>query len=154
MVWRFVSSWTGTLLAFVAVALWWALQSLPTSGYYFRASSMVVPDVPVSADVVLLVDREIVRPVYGEWVVTVRRYTGHGWTLACPPARGASDYSPQAALPQPLTLDWWTEGQCNITEPGRYFISTTWKFHPRRLPGTRRTAPLVSNVFTVAEVEG
>ena len=49
---RFLKTWTGTWLVFLAVAMWWALQSLPTSGYYFRASSMVVPDVPVSADVV------------------------------------------------------------------------------------------------------
>jgi hypothetical protein len=132
--------------------MWWAAQVLPTAAFWFDARTMVVPDAPLSADVVLVVDREIKRAVYGRWTVTVRRQTEDGWTLACPPSRGSSDYNPKASLPDALTLDWWTDGQCAISEPGRYFITTTWTFEPRRLPGTRTTAPLVSNVFTIAEV--
>ena len=153
MVWGIVTSWTATVTAFLAVALWWALQVFPAASFYYEARSMIVPDLPHGADVVMLVDREVKRPVYGRWTVTVRRYEGGGWVMACAPARGSSDYSPQASLPDPLTLDWWTEGQCEITEPGRYFITTTWAFEPRRLPGTRRSVPLVSNVFAIAEIE-
>ena len=153
MVWRIVTGWKVTLFSFMAVAAWWAIQVFPTASFYFTANHMMVPDSPQGADVVLFVDREVKRPVYGRWTVTVRRYEGNGWALACPPARGSSDYFPQASLPDPLTLGWWTDGQCSITEPGRYFITTTWAFKPRRLPGTRQSRPLVSNVFTIAEVE-
>ena len=153
MVWRIVTGWKATLAAFLAVAAWWALQVFPTASFYFTANHMMVPDSPQDADVVLFVDREVKRPVYGRWTVTVRRYEGEGWSLACPPSRGSSDYFPQASLPDPLTLAWWTDGQCTISEPGRYFITTTWSFEPRRFPGTRQSAPLVSNVFTIAEIE-
>jgi hypothetical protein len=151
---RFLRSWLGTWLAFVAVAMWWALQTLPTSNYWFEASNMLVPDVPRGGDVVLTVEREIKRPVYGDWVVTVRRYENGGWTLACSPSRGSGDYLPKAELPDVLTLEWWTEGQCSISEPGLYFITTTWKFYPRGLPGARRTSPLISNIFSIQEVAG
>ena len=153
MVWRIVTGWKVTLVSFLAVASWWALQVFPTASFYFTANHMMVPDSPQGADVVLFVDREIKRPVYGRWTVTVRRYEGEGWSLACPPARGSSDYFPQASLPDPLTLAWWTDGQCEISDPGRYFITTTWAFEPRRLPGVRQSLPLVSNVFTVAEID-
>lgn len=150
---RALTSWKATIASFLVMLAMWAMFTLPRADYWFVAHTMVVPDVPAGAEVVLLVDREIRRKIYGRWTVTVRRVENGGWMLHCPPAYGSGDYHTQAVLPNPLTLAWWTEGQCDITEPGMYFISTTWAFDPDWLPGTRRTPPLVSNVFTVAEVE-
>jgi hypothetical protein len=112
---------------------------------------MVVPDSVVGSDTVLLVDREIHRPVYGDWTVTVRKHVGDGWVLHCV-ATGGSDYSPLASLPDPLTLDWWTLDQCPDMTAGTYFITTTWAFRPPWLPGYRRSPPLVSNAFRVMEI--
>jgi hypothetical protein len=143
--------WNVTLGALLAVVLWWAASVLPPSSFWFVARSMVVPDSVVGSDTVLLVDREIRRPVYGDWTVTVRKHVGDGWVLHCV-ATGGSDYSPLASLPDPLTLDWWTLDQCQDLTAGTYFITTTWAFRPPWLPGYRRSPPLVSNAFRVMEI--
>jgi hypothetical protein len=88
--------WNVTLGALLAVVLWWAASVLPPSSFWFVARTMVVPDSVVGSDTVLLVDREIRRPVYGDWTVTVRKHVGDGWVLHCV-ATGGSDYSPLAA---------------------------------------------------------
>ena len=150
---RALRTWKAAIAAFVFMVVWLAALNLPRADYWFVPISMIVPDVPHEGDVILFVEREIRRPAVGRWVVTVRRATEGGWTLHCPPAHGQSDYKPDSIFPEPLTLEWWTEGQCSVTEPGRYFISTTWWFDPDWLPGERRTPPLVSNVFTVTEVD-
>ena len=154
MVWRLATSWAATIAMLFIVLGWWAMQVFPPATYYFEARHMIVPDAPTGAGVVLFVDRDIHRPVFGRWTVTVRRQAGEGWVQACAPAHGSNNYLPESVLPDPLTLEWWTEGQCSLTEPGRYFITTTWAFEPRRLPGTRRSAPLVSNVFAIVDIEG
>jgi hypothetical protein len=152
MVRRVVRSWSFAWVSLLAVAIWWGASMLPTSGYWFRADSMLVPDMPVGDDVVMIVDREIRRPVYGTWTVTVRQQQGEeGWRLYCI-ARGETDYTPLATLPDPVTLNWWTEGGCDDLEAGTYFVTTTWAFRPTWLPGHRRTRPLVSNSFRVLEV--
>lgn len=152
MVRRVIQSWGFGLLSLLAVAIWWAANVLPTANYWFETSTMLVPDAPLGEPLVLIVDREIKRPVYGEWTVTVRRQQDGGWHLECI-ARGSGDYLPQATLPTPLTLEWWTEGQCSIRRAGTYFVTTTWAFRPLGVPGYRRSAPLVSNAFRVLEVE-
>lgn len=163
MVWRTLKSWTFAWGAAFAVAGWWILQVLPTASWYFDAKAMLVPDAPLGDPVVMAVDREIHRPIHGTWIVTVRKQegcnegvcenpgTGGGWVVYCN-AIGESDYTPRASLPDPLDLEWWTDGQCRLDEPGRYFITTTWRFYPPGLPGNRRTRPLVSNAFRITEV--
>jgi hypothetical protein len=114
---HWASRWSVTLGALMAVVLWWAASVLPPSSFWFVARSMVVPDSVVGSDTVLLVDREIRRPVYGDWTVTVRKRAGDGWVLHCV-ATGGGDYSPLASLPDPLTLDWWTLDQCPGSDRG------------------------------------
>jgi hypothetical protein len=153
MVRRIVKTWGFAWLMFFAVIAWWASHVLPTSRYWFIAESMVIPDAPVGDDVLMIVNRTIKRQVFGEWTVTVRAQQENGWSIYCV-ARGESDYSPLAVLPDPLTLDWWTYGQCEPPPPGTYFVTTTWAFSPAWIPGPRRTPPLVSNSFRVLEVDG
>lgn len=156
---KIVRSWSFAFIMLAAVAVWWGLKALPPASFWFRASTMIIPDVPAGDDVILLVDRQIHRPVYGEWTTTLRQQTSpQEWQLVCV-ARGDSDYDVRAALPSSTTLDWWTGGQCENPGPGTYFLTTTWTFFPDALPGIplpngRRTPPLVSNAFRVLDVEG
>lgn len=148
---RATTSWAGTIGALLAVLIWWAASVLPPSTYFFRTGPMLIPDTVIGADVVLIVDRQIRRNVYGRWTVTVRRQQDDGWLLHCV-ATGESDYSTAAVLPSPLTLDWWTLDQCPDLPTGTYFVTTSWAFYPPFLPGYRRSQPLVSNAFRVLEV--
>ena len=152
MVRRLIASWTFGWVALLAVAIWWAASVLPTSRWWFEATTMLIPDTPSGEPIIMVVDREIKRPVYGSWTVTVREQGEGGWALQCV-ASGSGDYHPNAILPDPLTLDWWTDGQCDTLGPGTYFVTTTWAFRPRGVPGYRRSPPLVSNAFRVLEVE-
>jgi hypothetical protein len=152
MVWQLISSWLTAWLAALAVALWWGLHIFPRSEHWAEFRSMVIADAPVGDSVVMSVDRSIYRPVFGEWVVVVRRQRDDGWAVYCT-AQGQSDYQPDAVFPYPLTLNWWTEGQCSLNNPGLYFVTTTWTFYPGWVAGPRVSPPLVSNTFRIVEVE-
>lgn len=152
MVQTVAKSWTFAIIMFVAVASWWALQVLPPASWWHDAESMVASDAELGDPVILYVNREIKREVPGEWEVTLRRKSGDGWVIVCV-APGTSYYRPNSALPSPLTLDWWTAGQCAPPAPGLYFVSTIWTFDPTWLPGQRKTSPLVSNTFRIFEDE-
>jgi len=151
MVRRVIHSWPAIWVSFLAVALWWCLHLLPRATFWYEARAMIVADAPVGGDVVMAVDRTIHRDVFGEWAVIVRHQTERGWATYCA-AEGATDYDPRATLPEPLTLSWWTDGGCTINDPGLYFVTTTWMFHPEWAVGARISTPLVSNTFRVVEV--
>ena len=128
-------------LAFKAAVIFW-----PAS-WWFEVRRVLVFDAIAGAEVLMEVDREIHRPFLANWFVVVRRYNDGAWEVVCT-ADGSADYRPEAALPDPLTLDWWTQGACPSLPPGRYLVSTIWT-----IPG-RRTLPdkvvqTASNVFTV-----
>jgi len=151
MVRRLVSSWIFTWAAFLCVGAWWALHVLPRAEHWVQFGNMVVADVPLGDSVIMDVDRIIRRAAFGEWTVVLRRQQASGWNVHCT-AEGQGDYFPGAALPDPLTLEWWTEGQCEPKLPGLYFITTTWTFYPEWVAGPRVSLPLVSNTFRVVEV--
>lgn len=148
MVLRAVKSWTMALSMFAAVLLWWILAVLPTSTWWFEAHSLAIPDSVYGEEIILDVERDIHRQVSGEWTVVVRRLRDGGWSQYCV-ARGTSDYVPGARLPEPLTLDWWTEGRCSRLSPGTYIVTTSWVFEPRFTPTDRASPPLTSNPFRV-----
>ena len=152
MVRRIVNSWIVIWVALMLVATWWGLHIFPRSGHWVEFRSMVVADAPLGDPVIMQVDRTIHRPTFGDWHVVVRRQLAGGWGIDCT-ASGASDYFPGSALPDPLTLEWWTEGQCALTQPGLYFVTTTWTFRPEWVAGPRVSPPLVSNTFRIVEVE-
>jgi hypothetical protein len=125
-----------------------ARAAFPTD-WWFDARSMAVQDVASGAPVVLSVDRIIRRPFVGQWSVNVRRATDSGgWEIICA-ATGGGSYRPDAALPEPLTLDWWTNGQCTDLPPGQMYITTVW-WLDMVVFGAIPTPALESNVFTVA----
>lgn len=87
-------------------------------------------------------DRTIRRPFSGEWSAIVRRKRGKHWVVNCT-AFGMGDYRPDAALPDPLTLDWWTDGACSVLQAGTYLLTTSWVLYPAYLP--RKVVQITSN---------
>lgn len=152
MVQAIAKSWSFAIIMFISVASWWALQVLPPALWWYDAKSMIASDAKLGEPVVMYVDREIKRPVFGEWDVILRRRFEDGWVIVCV-APGTSYYRPNSSMPRPLTLDWWTADQCRPDAPGLYFVSTIWTFDPAWLPGKRKTSPLVSNTFRIFQNE-
>lgn len=142
-----VFGWLGTALALVAFGVYLVWHLWPASWWY-SVRSVVVFDSVVGADVLMSVDRQIHRAFTAEWDVLVRRKKddGSGWVIVCQ-ARGRSNYRPDAILPDPLTLAWWTGGQCPTPPAGRILVSTIWTIDA----GAGRTKAVVaeSNFFTI-----
>ena len=153
MVQRVLRSWIFAWVAFWLVAGWWAVNSLPPASYWFAPQAMIVADVDFGEPIVIHVDRDIKHEVLARWYVTIRQFDGEGWQAFCT-ANGQATYSPEARLPEPLTLSWWTDGNCGALPPGQYVAVTSWVLEPIWSVGTRRTSPMTSNVFEVRGIGG
>jgi len=107
------------LVVFMVAQVW-------PSSWWMDVRRVLVFDGIAGAEIVMSVDREINRPFIADWAVAVRRQADRGWVVHCA-ATGQSRYNVDSVLPDPLTLDWWTDGKCQkITIPGQYRISTIW----------------------------
>ena len=92
----------------------------------------------------LKVDRTIHHPIHMSFIVRVQKRGLNGWTDDCTaPEVGPILYQPDAELPDPITLDWWTWGACVELPEGPARIVTTWIPEPNGL----------SPVTVVSEVE-
>lgn len=131
--------WLLTLLL-LPIQLW------PPS-YWFEVRSVLVSSVKQGDPVTMVVERNIKRPFRGDWDVTIRQWDGAGWVTYCN-ANGASNYRPDARFPVPLTLKWWTDGQCTNFDNGRYKVTTTWRVLDIPLIQDR-VITVDSNVFEV-----
>jgi hypothetical protein len=80
---------------------------------------------------ILHVDRTIKRPVNMEFTVRVMQRGPNGWIDTCAMNSGVIRYSPDAALPDPVTLDWWSWSECATLPAGEARIVTTWVPEPR-----------------------
>ena len=74
----------------------------------------------------LWVDREIHRPIYMAASVRVMQPTPRGMQQVCIADGPTILYRPEAVMPQPVDLDWWTWGHCPMLPEGRTVIETTW----------------------------
>ena len=142
-----IASWPLVVLACAYLLFRAATAAWPAS-WWLTVDRVAVFDTLVPAEIVLFVDRAIHRPFVGEWSVLVRRFDEGEWTIVCA-ASGVSDYRPDAALPDPLTLDWWTNGQCGTPSPGRYLISTIWTIKGEQYGLPDKVVQALSNVFEV-----
>lgn len=136
------------------VAAYWIAYFVPPVSWWLKPGIMIIPDVQVGEQVFLQYSREIRRPFDGDWRATLRSFQEEeqGWKTVCT-ATGGALYVPDAVLPRPLTLEWWTEGACSsdVLPAGYAQITTVWLIHTP-LPGTRRVVTH-SNVFRVFEEE-
>ena len=143
---RFLSGWGAFALAGVWLA-WLAVVHFWPAAFWLDVRRVVVFDAPAGAEVLMEVDRVIHREFIADWSAVVRRWEDGGWVVECV-GRGKSDYRPENALPDSVTLRWWTGGTCQTLEPGRYFISTIWTIRGNySLPD--KVVQAASNVFTV-----
>ena len=74
----------------------------------------------------LWVDRTIYLPVHMSYAVRVMERTPQGWREFCEAQGGPFLYQPDAILDQPVTLAWWTGGECDALPDGPARIVTTW----------------------------
>jgi hypothetical protein len=129
---------------------WVVIVLLLPAGLWPASWWMDVRDVSLSdsrhgEQIVMTVDRQVHHAFRGHWSVTVRQWDGAGWVTYCN-AQGSSNYRADARFPVPLTLKWWTDGQCYDLSPGRYRITTRWVIDTA-LPDKEVTVD--SNVFEV-----
>jgi hypothetical protein len=82
---------------------------------------------------ILHVDRTIHRPINMAFTVRIMSETPRGWVEVCRAASNVILYEPGRALPDPVTLDWWTWGQCPTLPEGPAQIVTTWDPEPMGL---------------------
>lgn len=144
-----LGGWVVPLTMALIIGLWHLSTILPQPSHWMRVNSVFAFDAPKGADVVMVVDREIKRPFNAQWNVLVRKATDTGqWEVVCM-ARGGGDYRPDAVLPDPLTLRWWTDNQCPNPPEGQIMVSTVWTLETG-FPGSR-TILAESNVFRVTE---
>lgn len=146
---QLLGGWAVPLVLVLTLAAYHIASILPGGSWWLDVDRVTVFDAPAGAAVVMEVDREVRRPFTADWRVLVRRWTGEGWLIVCT-ASGDGDYRPDDVLPSPLTLDWWTDGQCPHPPEGQIMVSTVWTINTA-LPGVR-TVVAESNVFRVSEV--
>lgn len=77
-------------------------------------------------DAAIWVDRIIHRSIYMTASVRVMQPTPHGMQQVCIADGPTILYRPEAVMPQPVDLDWWTWGHCPMLPEGRTVIETTW----------------------------
>lgn len=87
----------------------------------------------------LIVDRVVKREVPMSYAVRVFQVDDRGAHLVCAAEHGPYMYRPDALLPSPVTLDWWTGGDCNVIPHGQVEIETTWHPHLPGLPPVSMT---------------
>lgn len=149
--------WTVTILVMWAVLGSFAVYraSLPAS-YWFDVQQTSVRYDPAVTDgcYPMEVDRDINRPFFGEWVVTIMRKNDKSGFYTYITFQGSIDYRPENKLPDNLNLCWWTwskelgvtlENHSISLPPGIYRIHTLWKLEvdggEREI--RRRTNPLI-----------
>lgn len=96
----------------------------PQTSDFFAVQSVRAVRAGDTAD--LWVDRQIIRPVHMRATVRVLQWSRAGWREHCIAIGPAMQYAPDRVLDQPVTLDFWTWGQCPTIPEGRVQIETTW----------------------------
>lgn len=96
----------------------------PTTDRFFEVASVVAHRDGDTAT--LDVDRTIKRPFAMSFSVRVMEGVDGGWREFCAMQGPVIEYRPESVLPDPVTLDWWTWGQCATLPDGAAQIWTTW----------------------------
>lgn len=96
----------------------------PERADYFEVASVTAERAGDTA--VLQVSRQIKEPLLMTFDVRVFRVDEEGAHMVCTGHGGPYSYRPDAVLPEPITLSWWTNGACDAIPPGRIEIETTW----------------------------
>ena len=74
----------------------------------------------------LTVNREIKQRFHMAPTVRIMEQLPSGWRQACIVSKPAFEYQPDAVLPNPVPLAWWTWDQCPTLPEGPARIISTW----------------------------
>ena len=150
--------WWGLSMAAIMLAAWvpelvrQTKDALYSADTFFEVRRVSVGNSVVGDPVILDVDRSILREFNGSYVVEVRKFPQR--TAYCG-GYGSTRYHPDATLPEPVTLKWWTfQGDCigpNLPA-GDYIIITYWKIDRGEYGLNDVVVSIESNPFTVAAV--
>lgn len=143
-IWKFSDQvWTRILYTLWAM---FVISWLLPASLWFTVAHVRVLDSKVGEPILMEVSREIHQPFFAEWVVVVRRERRGRWIVVCP-SIGQTDYRIDADLPDPLTLEWWSNGDCGALPPGHYMVTTTWSIYPKQMPA--KQVRVESNEFDI-----
>jgi len=96
----------------------------PNTQNAFEVRSITAERVDDTA--ILDVDRIVYMPIEMGYVVRVLEKTSQGYRQFCKMEGPPLEYQTDAVLPDPVTLSWWTDGECAMLPDGPARISTTW----------------------------
>ena len=132
------------VVGFFVVPPW--LASIEPAENWLAVSGITVGDSDAGSPILMTVNRVIHRPFIANWVATVRRVVGDGVEVTCT-ATSTASYRPDAVLPRPVTLDWWTYPIQCVLPPGRYRLDTVWRIDAGG--GVTKLVTAESNIFTI-----
>jgi len=144
--------WARILLVawFVAIFLLPNSSRLLPSRLWFDAGSITVADGIVGHPIVMDFDRTIYWPFWGTYSSVLRKVDEvEGFVTYCSTDEHSLDYAPDAALPNPLTMDWWMwpDLTCRPNSEGRFKLYTIWRIQV--FGKVLKTIRRESNIFTV-----
>jgi hypothetical protein len=126
------------------------LKQIVPIEFWFEVRSVVVSPVQAGEIPHVQVDRMIRRPFTANWIVTLRRGEGDGFSVYCS-RQGRNDYRPFAELPPETDLNWWMDippkDKCPVLLPGTYIVTFAWQIEIEGI--APRIVRIDSNIFEV-----
>lgn len=145
---RWTQSWPVFLLigcTFICTAV---LQAWPAAAW-LEVESVHVFDARAGEPIRMLVARRIHGPFVAAFSVRVHILRSGSSEVVCSVDARPGQYRQDATLPDPLTLSWWTHGQCQSLPAGIYTVTTTWTIDPPQPLVPAKTVTVTSNPFEV-----
>jgi len=121
----------------------------------FDVQSVSVGNSVVGERVIMGLDRTIHKPFFGSYAVEVRTFPRREVVCTGPLVVADILYSPEAQLPDPLTLSWWADSPtCRGTDlpAGEYIIVTTWTVQNDEKDVPPQRVTVTSNPFTISAI--
>ena len=148
--WKISTGPIGFVLA-LGWLIWLGLTHLWPASYWLEVRDVHVHNAIEGEQILMSVDRLIVRDFIGRYYVQVRivgedDQTGHVLCLG----DGGGPYIVGSDLPDPITLGWWVSNQdCGALPVGRYRVATTWRISPDFPLLPQKYLTVFSNSFEV-----
>lgn len=127
-------------------------EAINVAESFYEVRRVSVGNSVVGESIILDVDRTIHREFSGSFVVEVRTFPQR--TAYCV-GEGSVRYHPEAELPDPITLQWWTfNDECTGPDlpVGDYIVVTHWTIHRDEFGLDDTAVSIESNPFSVSAV--
>jgi hypothetical protein len=126
------------------------LKRITPIEFWFEVRSVEVSSVHAGGIPRVRVDRAIRRPFTANWIVTLMRAEGEGFSVFCS-RQGRNDYRPFAELPASADLNWLMgippNETCPVLVPGAYIVTFAWQIEIEGI--APRIVRIDSNIFEV-----